>query len=282
MLIIVDSTLRDGEQSAGLAFSTGEKIQVGKLLDALGVDVIEAGIPAMGRVEQEAISALIHAGLRAEVTSWNRMHPADIKASLECGIRLLHLSAPVSDIHLEHKLRCSRSWVLGQMREMVAFAQSSGCRVSVGAEDASRADPAFLRAYALAAEEVGVERLRICDTLGILDPFKTYEMVRSVVEWVNIDVEIHAHNDFGMAAANTLAALRAGARAASVTVNGIGERAGNAGLQEVIRAARQFFGLKRGYDANIMDQLQSLVRALSYREFPEVKEAIRCQTPVRW
>lgn len=274
MLSIVDSTLRDGEQSAGLAFSTDEKIQVGKLLDALGVEIIEAGIPAMGRLEQEAIYALLAAGLRAEITSWNRVHLADINASLDCGVELLHLSAPVSDFHLEHKLRRSRAWVMGRMQEMVAYARARNCRVSVGAEDASRADPDFLQAYALAAWEAGAERLRVCDTLGVLDPFRTCELIGRLAERVSIPLEIHAHNDFGMAVANTLAAVQAGARAASVTVNGIGERAGNADLRGVVRVIGKFCGLDPGYDPERLEFLEHLVYGLSHRGFSEARRVV--------
>lgn len=274
MVTIIDITLRDGEQAAGLAFSTAEKVLVGKLLSVLGVDIIEAGIPAMGRVEQEALYALAQAGLKAEITSWNRMHPADIDASLACGVKLLHLSAPVSDLHLEHKLRRSRAWVLGRMQEMVAYARSRGCRVSVGAEDASRADPTFLEAFARAAQEAGAERLRLSDTVGVLEPFRTYELVRGLAARVIIPLEIHAHNDFGLAVANTLAAVRAGAGAASVTVNGIGERAGNADLGAVARAVRQYCGVDLGYDPGSLDTLERLVFDLSRRCYARMREVV--------
>ncbi|MBE0467297.1 MAG: homocitrate synthase [Candidatus Desulforudis sp.] len=276
MLTIIDTTLRDGEQAPGLAFSAAEKMRVGKLLSALGVDIIEAGIPAMGRVEQEALYRLVQAGLPAAIASWNRMHPADVDASLACGVKFVHLSAPVSDLHLEHKLRKSRSWVLGRMQEVVAYARSKDCRISVGAEDASRADPDFLVTYAQAAQDAGAERMRFSDTVGVLDPFRTYGLIRRLVTGLAIQVEMHAHNDFGLATANTLAAARAGAGAVSVTVNGIGERAGNANLREVARAIRQFCGIDLGYDAGVLALLEELVFTLSdsNRNVSGIMEAI--------
>jgi homocitrate synthase NifV len=258
-----------------LAFSTAEKIRVGKLLSALGVDVIEAGTPAMGKVEQEAVAALVQAGLKAEITAWNRVHRADIEASLACGVTLVHLSAPVSDIHLRYKLGRDRDWVLGQMTEMAAYARSRGCRVSVGAEDASRANPDFLAAYAQAARQAGAQRLRVCDTLGVLDPFRTAALVgRLTAAEAGLPLEIHAHDDFGLALANTLAALRAGARAASVTVNGIGERAGNADLGEVVRAVRRFCSWETGVDARRLKSLERVVHRLCHRSGTRAGEAV--------
>lgn len=264
-VLLVDTTLRDGEQAPGVVFTTAEKVWIARELAALGVDVIEAGTPAMGTVEQEAVRAILALDLKAQVTTWNRLRVDDIEASLACGARFLHVSAPVSDLHLRHKLKQTREWVMERLVHVLRYARACGAEVTVGAEDASRADPSFLLCFARVAAAEGAVRLRFCDTVGVLDPFRTVEAVAPLVHEIGIPVEIHAHNDFGMALANTLAALRAGATCASVTAGGLGERAGNACLGGVVRALKQFCGLDLGWDERRLDELEQRVLALAER-----------------
>ncbi|MEW6682500.1 MAG: homocitrate synthase [Nitrospirota bacterium] len=237
-VFIDDTTLRDGEQAAGVAFTIDEKLRIARLLDDCGVDQIEAGTPAMGGEEQEAVRAIAALGLRAEVLAWCRATRSDIDAALACGVKWVHISLPVSDLHIERKLRKTRAWVLARLRWALSYAKRRGLTVSVGAEDASRADWTFLVQYGQTAAESGADRFRYCDTVGILDPFVTYEMIRLLSDRLPIPIEIHTHNDFGLATANALAAVKGGAVAVNTTVNGLGERAGNAALEEVVMALK--------------------------------------------
>ena len=262
---IVDTTLRDGEQAPGVAFTVTEKVQIAKMLDRLGVYQIEAGFPAMGSNEMEAISAISGLGLRAVVSAWNRATIGDIKASLACGVKHVHISAPVSDLHIYQKLRRNRVWVLESMRRAVSYARERGLEVSVGAEDASRADWNFLIHYARHASKEGVRRLRLADTVGILEPFRTRELVGGLIEETGMEVEFHGHNDFGLATANTFAACKAGARYLDTTIGGLGERAGNCSFEEIIAVLRRHGGVEPAVDGRLLAKASRYVAAAANR-----------------
>ena len=268
MVYIDDTTLRDGEQTAGVVFTNEEKIEIARMLDAMGVHQIEAGIPAMGGDEQEAVKAIVDLELKASVLAWNRPVISDINASLECGVKAVAISISSSDIHIEHKLRQSREWVLRVVREAVEYAKSHGLYVSVNAEDASRADPDFLLQFARNAKDAGADRLRFCDTVGVLDPFRTYELVHRLIEEVGLEIEMHTHNDFGMATANAIAGVRAGATWVNTTVNGLGERAGNACLAEVVMALKHLMGVDTGIDTTQLRRIGEYVAQASGRDLP--------------
>ena len=267
-LLVDDTTLRDGEQAAGVVFSVDEKIQIARMLDGLGVHEIEAGIPVMGGDELQAIKAIVALGLRARIITWNRSLISDIDCSLETGAGAVALSIPVSDIHIEHRIRQSRGWVLESARRATRYAKSHSLYVSVNAEDASRADPEFLSEFARNARDAGADRLRFCDTVGVLDPARTYEMVSRLLRDAEIDIEMHTHNDFGMATANALAGVRAGARYVNTTVNGLGERAGNAPLAEVVMALKHIEGIDLGIDTTQLLAVSRYVETASGRPQP--------------
>lgn len=261
----VDTTLRDGEQAPGVAFTTAEKVQIAKMLDSLGVDQIEAGIPAMGSPEVEAVSEIAGLELKAVVSTWNRMTIGDIKASLACGVKHIHISVPVSDIHIKCKLGRNRVWVLESMKRAISYAREHDCRVTVGAEGASRADMTFLISFACHARREGVERLRFADTVGMLDPFRTEQVIRQLVENTGMEIEFHGHNDFGLATANTFAAYRAGARYLDTTIGGIGERAGNCSFEEMVTLLRHRGEIKPGMDEKLLAEISRYVRKAANR-----------------
>ncbi|MHB9087159.1 MAG: homocitrate synthase, partial [Thiobacillus sp.] len=242
-VIVNDTTLRDGEQTAGVSFSAEERIAIARALAAAGVAEMEVGIPVMGPEERESILAIASLGLPSSLMVWGRMCEPDLMAAASCGVQIVNLSIPVSDIQIRHKLGRDREWVLDTVSRFVNRAQDMGMDVSVGGEDASRADPDFLLRVVDTAQAAGARRFRFADTLGLLDPFSTYKRMNQLREATDLELEMHAHNDLGMATANTLAAVLAGASHVNTTVNGLGERAGNAALEETVTAMHHLYNI---------------------------------------
>ena len=271
---IDDTTLRDGEQTAGVVFANDEKIHIAKMLDKVGVHQIESGIPAMGGDEKDAIKKIAGLDLNCSVLAWNRPVKSDIEASVECGVDAVALSISSSDIHIEHKLRKSREWVLETMKSGVDFAKSHNLYVSVNAEDASRSDMEFLLKFARTARDAGADRLRYCDTLGILDPFETFMRVKNIIDIIGIDMEMHTHNDFGMAIANAIAGIKAGATYVNTTINGLGERAGNAAFEEFVMALKYVEGVDMGFNTTLFRNLSEYVARASNRVLPTWKPIV--------
>lgn len=273
-ITIVDTTLRDGEQTAGVVFANKEKVRIARFLDEIGVHQIEAGIPVMGGDEKKAIKEIVKLGLKASIMGWNRAVISDIQHSLDCGVDAVAISMSTSDIHIEHKLNTTREWVLEKVVEAVGYAKKEGVYISVNAEDASRSDMDFLVRFATEAKKAGANRLRYCDTIGILDPFTTYDRIKTLRERVGIDIEMHTHNDFGMATANTLAGIKAGATHAGVTVMGLGERAGNAALEEVVMSLKHIEGIDLGFKTELFRSIAEYVSLASGRELPAWKAIV--------
>ncbi|KAB8319559.1 homocitrate synthase [Tolypothrix campylonemoides VB511288] len=273
-VLINDTTLRDGEQAAGVAFNLEEKVAIAKFLDAIGVHEIEVGIPAMGEEETRAISVIAEMGLQAKLLGWNRAVISDIQASMACGLERVHIAIPVSGIQITAKFHGQWRITLQQLKDSISFAVDKGLWVAVGGEDSSRADESFLLDVAQYAQEWGASRFRFCDTVGILDPFTTYAKVRRLVAALLIPVEVHTHNDFGLATANALAGIKAGALSVNTTVNGLGERAGNAALEEVVMALKHIYGVNVGLDTPRLLELSRLVAAASGSTVPPWKAIV--------
>lgn len=253
---IIDTTLRDGEQKAGVALGIRDKVEIARRIAAAGVFQIEAGTPAMGGDEKESIEKIAGLNLKCRVSAWNRMNIKDIKDSIDCGVDVVHISVPASDLHIKGKLNKDRTWVINQMKRCIAFAKEKDFIVNVGLEDASRGDVAFLARLCRLAMEEGAQMVRYADTVGILHPSKTFFDLTYLREQVGgIELGIHAHNDFGMALANSIAAVRAGARYVDCTFGGIGERAGNCNYIQFMIA------LRSGFSSHVSGDLKFLRNA---------------------
>jgi homocitrate synthase NifV len=269
-----DTTLRDGEQAPGVAFTPDQKLTMARALDRIGVHRIEAGVPVMGGNEAEAITAIATDGLRADVVGWCRADHRDLRAAADCRLAHAHLAIPASDDHLTHKLGRDRDWARGHLLDCVDHAADLGLTLSVGFEDASRTDDAFVAELGTLLLDRGVRHLRWADTVGMLEPASATDRLSRLVARVPADWEIHAHDDFGLATANTLAAIRAGFRWASVTVLGLGERAGNAPLEEVAMALRHLHGETVDLDTTSFRALACQVAAAARRPLPSGKALV--------
>jgi D-citramalate synthase len=226
------------------------------------VDIIEAGSAITSEGERTAIKKITEEGLNAEICSYCRIRKEDIDAALDCDVDSIHLVVPVSDLHIQQKLRKNRDTVLNMAVEMTEYAKSHGLIVELSGEDASRADQNYLKSVYEAGIEAGADRLCFCDTVGILTPERSYDIFRDLSQ-LSAPISVHCHNDFGMATSNTIAALRAGAREAHVTINGVGERAGNTSLEEVVMVLYSLYKYKTRIDMKGLYTTSRLVSRLS-------------------
>ena len=262
-LILEDTTLRDGEQAPGIALNPKQKLKIfGALVDA-GVRWIEAGIPAMGGDEVRALKQILERKDEASIVGWNRGVRSDLECTLSLGFEAVHIGLPTSSIHLRHSVGKDRSWLLAAARDIIAYAKDRGVFVSISAEDVGRTEVSFLQEYAGCVTEAGADRLRLSDTVGILDPNGYAARVKAVSEASDIDTQCHCHNDYGLAVANTLAGIRAGARYFHVCVNGMSERAGMPDLAQMVMALRDFHQIDLGIDTTKFCCLASMVSEIT-------------------
>jgi isopropylmalate/homocitrate/citramalate synthase len=267
---LYDTTLRDGEQTVGVVLDPAQKLEIARLLDELGVDRIEAGFPRVSQDDWEAVRLISEAGLRAEVWGFSRAVPADLEALVELGVRASVIESPISDRKLE-AIGVSRETMLDRITGAMRFAVEHDIHAAFFGVDSTRADPGFYERVYREAVEAGAKEVCVVDTLGIASPEAVAELVERTVEWVGpgVPVHFHGHNDFGLATAAAVAAVRAGAEWVHGTINGMGERAGNASLGEVALALRALYGVESNLRLELVREVSERVRGLSgYRLDP--------------
>lgn len=257
---VFDTTLRDGEQTPGVSLTLNEKLRIADKLDEIGVNVIEAGSAITSSGEREAIKSIVKENYDAEISSFARIVRDDVDAAIDCGVDSVHLVVPTSDLHIDEKLKKTREHVFNQSMNMIEYCIDHGLIVELSAEDGSRSDVEFLRNIFDCAVDIGVSRTCVCDTVGILTPERAYDLYSNLSDF-GVPLSVHCHNDFGLAVANTIAGIRAGATQFHSTINGIGERAGNAALEEIVVSLKTFY---KDYSTDIkLDQLYNTSRLVA-------------------
>jgi len=261
---LYDTTLRDGEQTVGVVLDPEQKLEIARLLDELGIDRIEAGFPRVSQDDWDAVRLISDAGLRAEIWGFSRAVPADLEALVELGVRASVIESPISDLKLD-AIGVSREKMLERITSAMRFAAEHGIHAAFFGVDSTRAQPDFYEQVYKAAVDAGAQEVAVVDTLGIASPEAVADLVGRTVEWVGRDVPVHfhGHNDFGLATAAAIAAVRAGARWVHGTINGMGERAGNANLGEVALALRALYGVESNLRLEKVREVSERVRELS-------------------
>ena len=259
MIRVLDTTLRDGEQTPGVSLTIEEKLEIAKTLDALGVDVIEAGFPIVSDGEFAAVKAISRLGLKSTVCALSRVDKPDVDALISCDIPYGHLFIATSDLHLKYKLKITKEEALRKAVEGIEYAKAHGIKVEFSAEDSTRTDREFLGQMVRAVSELGIERIDLPDTVGTSTPERYADLVKFVHSQVNTPLSTHCHDDYGLAVANSLAGIVAGCDQSHVTINGLGERAGNASLEEFVMAAQRLYDFKIGINTKLLYSTSRLV-----------------------
>ncbi len=257
-LEICDVTLRDGEQTPGVSFTIEEKLDIARTLDEMGIEIIEAGFPVVSQGEKDAVRAVAHAGLNAKICCLSRAIKTDIDAVLDCDADMAGIFMGTSDLHLLYKHKKTQDEAIECMVDALEYAKKHGLIVRFAAEDSTRTSLDFLKRFYKAGEEAGADYVSIADTVGIMNPSTMKFLVGEIKKTVNIPICVHCHDDLGMAVANTLSAAEAGATQLHTTVNGIGERAGNAALEEVLLGLAVQYGIEK-YDCSRLAEISARV-----------------------
>lgn len=262
-ITIYDTTMRDGEQTPGVCLRPPEKLQIARKLDELGIHQIEAGFPIVSDEEKKAVKAIVDEDLNAQIICLARTKKEDIDAALDCNVDGIITFMATSDLHLKYKFNMTREEAMDRCMNAVEYAKDHGIFVAFSAEDATRTDLNVLKDTYKRAEEYGVDRIHIADTVGALSPQGAEYLVREIRKDIKTGIAMHCHNDFGLAVTNTISGFLGGANAASTTVNGIGERAGNTSLEELVMSLRIIYGLDLGFNLEHFYELSRLVEKLT-------------------
>jgi len=260
---IFDTTLRDGEQTPGVSLAIDEKLEIAHQLDMLSVDVIEAGSPMSSEGEKRAVREIAKAGLKAEICGLARAMREDINASIECDVKSVHTFISTSNVQMKHAIGLTPEQVLSATVDSVEYIKDHGLICEFSPMDATRSEMRFLKRVCKAAEEAGADRINIPDTVGVMTPPSMRKLIEDVRTVVKIPISVHCHDDFGMAVANSLAAVEAGATQVHATINGLGERAGNAALEEVVMALHLIYKRKTGINTRLLYGTSQLVSRLT-------------------
>jgi isopropylmalate/homocitrate/citramalate synthase len=256
--------LRDGEQTVGVVLDPEQKLEIARLLDELGIDRIEAGFPRVSQDDWDAVKLIAGAGLRAQVWGFSRAVPADLEALVELGVSASVIESPISDLKL-NAIGVDRDKMLGRITAAMRFAAEHDIHAAFFGVDSTRAEPDFYERVYVSAVEAGAKEVAVVDTLGIASPEAVAELVGKTVEWVGpgVPVHFHGHNDFGLATAAAVAAVRAGATWIQGTINGMGERAGNANLGELALTLRALYGVESNLRLDRVRDVSARVQELS-------------------
>ncbi|MGA2677433.1 MAG: homocitrate synthase family protein [Methanobacterium sp.] len=273
-ITVYDTTLRDGEQTPGVCLRTPEKLRIAKKLDELGIHQIEAGFPVVSNEEKRSIKAIVKEDLNADILVLSRTKKEDIDTAIDCDVDGIITFMGTSQIHLDHKMKMSQEEILNVCMKSIEHAKDHGLFVAFSAEDATRTDLNFLKKIYKRAEDYGVDRVHIADTVGAISPQGMNYLVTELRSTLNTDIALHCHNDFGMALSNSISGLLAGANAISTTVNGIGERAGNASLEEVVMALKIIYDVDLGFNIKLFYELSKLVEELTSLRISETKPIV--------
>ena len=271
---IYDTTLRDGEQTPGVCFSLDEKLAIAHKLDELGIPQIEAGFPIVSENEKKSVKTIANEGLNADIICLTRTKIEDIDAALDADVSGIITFMGLSDLHLKVKVNKPRNEIKEICMDAIDYAKDHGLFVAFSAEDATRTElPKLLDIYK-EAEEHKVDRIHIADTTGSINPYAMQYLVKNIKEQVNLEIALHCHNDFGFAVSNSIAGLMVGASSISTTVNGIGERAGNASLEELIMALKLLYNKDLGFDTTVISELSRIVSEYSQVPVPDSKAIV--------
>jgi 2-isopropylmalate synthase len=260
---IFDTTLRDGEQTPGVSLTMEDKIEIARQLSKLGVDVIEAGSPMSSEGEKRVVKEIAAAGLESEICGLARATQSDIDAAIDCDVDVVHVFIPTSPVQMKYAVNMTPEQVLSATVDHVEYVKKHGLKCEFSPMDATRSEPRFLKQVCQAAEKAGADMLNIPDTVGIMIPKTMHKLIEDVRKAVKMPISVHCHDDFGMAVANSLAAVEAGATQVHATINGLGERAGNASLEEVVMALHMIYKLKTGINSRLLYSTSRIVATLT-------------------
>ena len=260
---IFDTTLRDGEQTPGVSFTADDKIEIARQLSKLGVDTIEAGFPSSSEGEKKVVKDIVKIGLTSEICALTRATKGDIDAAIDCDVDLIHVFIPTSPVQMKYAVNLTPEQVLSATVESIEHVKKHGLKCEFSPMDATRSEMPFLKQVCQAAEKAGMDRLNVPDTVGIMIPKTTIKLIEELKTVVKVPISTHCHDDFGLAVANSLAAVEAGAAQVHVAVNGLGERAGNASLEEVVMALHSIYKYKTGVNTRLLYSTSRLVSSLS-------------------
>ena len=260
---IFDTTLRDGEQTPGVSLTADDKMEIARQLSKLGVDTIEAGFPSSSDGEKKVVKDIAHAGLTSEICALSRATRGDIDAALACDVGLIHVFIPTSPVQMKYAVNLTPEQVLASTVDSIEYVKKHGVKCEFSPMDATRSEMSFLKKICKAAQDAGMDSLNVPDTVGIMIPKTTFKLIEDLKTVITVPISTHCHDDFGLAVANSLAAIEAGASQVHVAVNGLGERAGNASLEEVVMALHMIYKYKIGVNSRLLYSTSRLVASLT-------------------